>query len=208
MQYLPEILSISMIAIFMAMSPGADFIMVSRNSIFTSRRAGVFSAFGVAAAIWVHVAYSIAGLAFIISQSIVLFSILKYCGAAYLIYVGWKTFRAKATSAQLEGEAQGTLSSWRAFQIGFITNVLNPKTTLFFFSIFTQVVQVDSPLWLQLLYGFIISFAHAAWFCAVAIFLSQPVLLQKFEQKKKVIERLVGSLLMGFGLKIAMSPNP
>ncbi|MCG8429031.1 MAG: LysE family translocator, partial [Chromatiales bacterium] len=94
MPYLPELLSVTVIAIFMSISPGADFVMVTRNSIFYSRSAGLYSSLGVSCAIWIHVAYSIAGLAVIISKSVVLFSIIKYLGAAYLIYIGWKTFRS------------------------------------------------------------------------------------------------------------------
>jgi len=80
----------------MDISSCADFVMVTRNSIFYSRSAGLYSAFGVSMTICVHVAYSIAGLAIIISSSIVLFSLIKYLGTAYLIYIGWKTFTSKA----------------------------------------------------------------------------------------------------------------
>ena len=94
-EYIPELLTVSIIAIFMAISPGADFIMVTRNSIFYGRKAGLYSSLGISAAIWLHITYSIAGLAVIISKSILLFSILKYFGAAYLIYIGYKTFKSK-----------------------------------------------------------------------------------------------------------------
>ena len=94
--YLPELISVALIAVFMAISPGADFVMITRNSIFYSRKAGLYSSLGISLAIWIHVAYSVAGLAIIISQSIVVFSIIKYLGAAYLIYIGWKTFKSKS----------------------------------------------------------------------------------------------------------------
>jgi len=205
--YLTEIISVSVIAIFMAISPGADFIMITRNSIFYSRSAGLYSALGVSLAIWIHVAYSIAGLAVIISNSIVLFSIIKYLGAAYLLYIGWKTFRS---SSQLDIEQpldKDTLSNWSAFKVGFITNVLNPKTTIFFLSIFTQVVNPQTPLFLQIIYGAIISVAHLLWFSSVSLFLSHPVLLKKFNQSKNMVEKIVGSMLIGFGLKVATTTN-
>ncbi|PWQ95364.1 LysE family translocator [Leucothrix arctica] len=205
--YLPELISVSIIAIFMAISPGADFVMVTRNSVFYSRKAGLYSALGVSLAIWIHVAYSIAGLAIIISNSIVLFSIIKYLGAAYLIYIGWKTLQSKSNvdmERQLDSEG---LSNVAAFKIGFITNALNPKTTIFFLSIFTQVVNPQTPVWLQVVYGAIISLSHLLWFCSVSIFLSQPVLLKKFHTYQNAIEKVVGSLLIGFGLKVAMTSN-
>lgn len=205
-QYLPELLSISVIAVFMAITPGTDFVMVTRNSILYGRSAGLYSSLGICLAVWIHVAYSIAGLAVIISQSIVLFSIVKYLGAIYLIYVGWKTFRSKS-QLNLEEKTGNTeneqLPQWSAFRMGFMSNALNPKTTMFFIGVFTQVVNPETPLWLQIIYGAIISLAHLLWFAAVSIFLSQPALLRKFQQWKTTIEKVIGGLLIGFGLKVA-----
>lgn len=205
--YLPELISVSIIAIFMAISPGADFVMVTRNSIFYSRLAGLYSSLGVSLAIWIHVAYSIAGLAVIISSSIVLFSIIKYLGAAYLIYIGWKTCRSESDISVNHEPDNKRLSNFSAFRIGFITNALNPKATIFFLSIFAQVVNPQTPLWLQVVYGAIISLTHLLWFSSVSIFLSQPVLLKKFNAYKNHIEKVVGGILIGFGLKVAVTSN-
>lgn len=203
--YIPELVTVSLIAIIMAISPGADFIMITRNSIFFGRKAGIYSALGISAAIWLHISYSIAGLAMIISKSILLFSIVKYCGAAYLIYIGYKTFKSKST-IEID-EVSGTLSAFSAFKTGFITNALNPKTTLFFLSIFTQVVEPSTPIYIQVIYGVIISVAHLLWFAAVACCLTHPRLLQAFKNSKQTIEKIVGAVLVGFGIKIATSSN-
>ncbi len=205
--YLPELISVSIIAIFMAISPGADFVMVTRNSVFYSRTAGLFSSLGISLAIWIHVAYSIAGLALIISKSIILFSIIKYLGALYLIYIGWQTLRSKSTLNSSEKPDEKELSNFSAFKIGFITNALNPKTTIFFLSIFTQVVSPETPVWIQIVYGLIISLAHLLWFGFISIFLSQPILLKKFNDYKSNIEKVVGTLLIGLGLKVAATSN-
>ncbi|MGH1428344.1 MAG: LysE family translocator [Arenicella sp.] len=207
--YLPQLTSVIFIAIFMAISPGSDFVMVTRNSIFHGRHSGIYSAFGVSLAIWIHVAYSIAGLAVIISNSIILFSIIKYLGAAYLIYIGWKTLRSQSALDihPTQDQHLSTLSPFASFKIGFISNALNPKTTLFFLSIFTQVSTPETPVIMQIIYGAIISMAHLIWFVAVATFLSQPALLKKFYTYKRSIEKVIGSLLIGFGLKVALTSN-
>lgn len=205
--YINEILTLSFIAIFMAISPGADFVMVTKNSIFHGRKSGLYSALGISVAIWVHVAYSIAGLAVIISNSIILFSIIKYLGAAYLIYIGYKTFTSKSIPSMQEEKSDTNLQALQAFKIGFITNVLNPKTTIFFLSIFTQIVTINTPIFIQLVYGFIISMAHLVWFIMVSYMFSHPLLLNKFYNYKKAIERVVGTVLIGFGLKVAVSTN-
>ncbi|RUO44290.1 amino acid transporter [Aliidiomarina taiwanensis] len=207
LNYLPELLSVTVIATFMAISPGADFVMITRNSLFFGRKFGVYSSFGIAAAIWVHVAYSIAGLALVISNSIVLFSVIKYLGAAYLIYIGYKTFTSK-DKLNLEGKKeQNSLTRMAAFRLGFVTNVLNPKTSLFFLSIFTQVVSPTTPLGVQAVYGLIICLAHLLWFSLVSVFFSHPHFVSAFNRYKHRIEKVIGSLLIGFGLKVALISN-
>lgn len=205
--YLSEIVTMSVIAVLMAISPGSDFVMVSKNSIFYGRKSGIYSAIGISAAIWIHVTYSIAGLAVIISNSVVLFSILKYMGAAYLIYVGWKTFTSSSLPSINEQKKEQNISNFKAFKNGFISNVLNPKTTIFFLSIFTQVVTIETPLWVQLVYGLLISLAHLVWFTVVTYMFTHSVLLDKFYESKKTIERVIGIVLVGFGLKVAFASN-
>jgi RhtB (resistance to homoserine/threonine) family protein len=203
--YLPQILAVISIAIFMAISPGTDFVMITRNTLLYGRKSGIYSALGISVAIWLHVAYCIAGLAVIISSSIVLFSIIKYLAAIYLIYIGIKSFKSnKNVDFQVPNE-KIEISNLKSFQIGFFANALNPKTTIFFLSIFTQFVSVDTPIFVQIIFGVIISLAHLLWFSILAMFLSHPVLLRKFENYKSKIEKVIGSILIALGLKVATS---
>ena len=203
--YVAECLSVGAIAFFMAVSPGPDFVMVTRNSLLYSRTSGLYSALGVGVAIWVHVTYSIAGLAILISKSIVLFSILKYLGASYLIYTGWKTFTSKPGESTDTVSPASQLGNVASFKIGFITNALNPKTSIFFLSLFTQIVSPQTPVGILVVYGAIISVVHMLWFCTVAIFFTHPAFLEKFNASKHIIEKCVGCLLIGLGLKVATS---
>lgn len=201
-QYASQFISVTVIAVFMAISPGADFAMITRNSLLYRRRAGLCSALGVSAAIWVHVAYSIAGLAVIIANSPLAFTVIKYCGAAYLIYMGITTILSRSSLPQTGSQA--TMGAVSAFKAGFLTNALNPKTTVFFLSIFTQVVDRATPVGVQIMYGAIISLAHLLWFSGVALFLTHPKLLRAFNNARHVIEGVVGVVLIGFGVKIAL----
>ena len=89
MAFLPEFLAVVTIHLLAVMSPGPDFVMISRNSLIYSRRSGIFSALGLACGMAVHASYSLVGIGLIITKSIVLFSILKFVGAAYLLYFGY-----------------------------------------------------------------------------------------------------------------------
>src|SRR3989344_2739030 len=141
MPYLAEFLTVAFIHLLAVMSPGPDFVMITRSSLIYSRKAGIYSALGLGLGILVHIAYSLVGIGLIISKSLVLFSFIKFVGAGYLIYVGYKSLKAKSVNLSSQKlKPQKEISPISAVKLGFITNVTNPKATLFFLSLFTQVI--------------------------------------------------------------------
>jgi len=203
-EYANQFLAVILVSTAMVISPGQDFAIVTRNTLLFSRKAGILSAVGIFLGIWIHVTYSLAGIALIIAKSPALYSAIKYMGAAYLLYLGIKSFMAKDTA--LSGDAsQAKLSNATALRNGFMSNALNPKTTLFFLSIFTQVIDPSTPIKIQFLFGMIIAIAHLVWFVIVAYFFSSRVFLAKFNSKRTIIERITGTILILFGIKIVTS---
>ena len=81
--------------LFAVMLPGPDFALVTKNTLLHSRRSGFFTSLGVSASNLVHITYCAFGLAIVIANSLLLFSIIKYIGAAYLIYLGLRSFLSK-----------------------------------------------------------------------------------------------------------------
>ncbi len=135
MPYLAEFITVAVIHLLAVMSPGPDFAMISRNSLVYLRKSGIYSAIGLALGILVHVTYSLVGIGFIISKSIVLFSIIKFLGAGYLIFIGYKSLKAKPRKIDKDQLLKSNdLDKFTAIQMGFLTNALNPKATLFFLS--------------------------------------------------------------------------
>ncbi|OZG72172.1 amino acid transporter [Hahella sp. CCB-MM4] len=203
--YWPELLQVSLIAIIMAISPGADFAMVTRNSLFFSRTAGVYSALGVATATWVHTAYTLAGLSLLIAASQEVFTLVKWIGALYLIYVGWKTWLSKMTLSEPGEGSDIAISAWSFYRQGFITNVTNPKTTLFYVSIFTQIVSKDTPISMQVLYGFIICLAHGAWFSLLAAGITHRWVLSQIKRVGHRVGQCLGGALVFMGIALLSS---
>ncbi|WP_421170848.1 LysE family translocator [Aeromonas dhakensis] len=199
-----EMLAVVAITFFAVISPGPDFAMVSRNSLLLSRRSGVLTALGIGAGVCVHVTYTLLGVGLLIQQSLWLFNLIKLAGAAYLIFLGIKMLRAKPATAEVLAE-QPALSSLGALRTGFLTNVLNPKTTIFIVSLFMQVVQPQTPLAVQLGYGAFIVLAHAVWFSAVAIFFSTDSVRGRLLAVRHWIDRVFGALLVGFGMLLALT---
>ena len=198
-----EAVAVATITILAVISPGADFAMVTRNSMMRSRRAGVLTSVGIALGVLVHVAYSMAGIGLLISRSIVLFSAIKFAGAAYLIYLGITMLKARKSGAAADTAEAAPLSDFAALRIGFLTNALNPKTTLFVVSLFTQVIHVDTPLLTQLGYGAFMSLAHLVWFVLVAFAFSSEAARRFVATSRHLIERAIGTVLLGLGITLA-----
>lgn len=205
-QYLSELLAVISISILTIVTPGPDFVIVARNSLTYSRRSGIFTSIGVSFAVWIHVFYTLAGIGLLLSKSIVLFSIVKLLGAGYLIYLGICCLKNKSnldTSHLIKENV--TATDLKSFKMGFINNALNPKATLFFLSLFTQLVSPSTPLAIQVLYGAIVSFSCLVWFSMVAVFLNRAEVKSIFMKTQKYVEKLMGTVLVCFGIKVAFS---
>jgi threonine/homoserine/homoserine lactone efflux protein len=199
-----ELIAVALITILATISPGPDFAMVTRNSYLYGRNPGLLAALGIALGVQVHVFYTMFGIGLIIAHSPPLFMVIKVVGAMYLIYIGWKTF---ANQSQLKIELHGgvPVSHFNMLGTGFLTNALNPKTTLFVVSTYTQVVQPDTPLATQFGYGLFMSAAHFVWFALVAAFFSQYAFRSRMIEHQNAIDKLIGLTLMGLGISLAFA---
>ena len=204
--YWTEFLTVALVHLLAVASPGPDFAIVLRESVSNGRHAGIWTAMGVGSGILLHVGYCLLGIGLIVSQSIVLFNLLKWLAAAYLIYIGIRALQARpADPASAELAPLATRSPRAAFVRGFVTNGLNPKATLFFLSLFTLVISPQTPLLVQAGYGLYLALATAVWFCAVALLFSQARVRRGFVRLGHWFDRLMGAVLVGLGIKVAFS---
>ncbi|MDT7844614.1 LysE family translocator [Streptomyces justiciae] len=201
-----EIFAVAVITVLAVIAPGADFAMVVRNSYLHGRRTGLLAATGVAAGVLVHVTYTMLGVGLLIASSTFLFTIIKLVGAAYLVYIGVRTFRARG-EVEVDLETKSDLTPLQALRSGFLTNVLNPKTTLFVVSTFAQVVSPGTPVYQQVGYGLFMSLAHLLWFGVVAVFFSHDRMRTLMLRGQKVLNKVIGSVLAGLGISLAFAPS-
>lgn len=195
-----ELFAVMTITLLAVISPGADFAMISRNSLLYGKRAGLAAALGIGLGVQVHVMYTLLG-ASLLQQTPLLLQLLRVLGAGYLVYVGWCTFRSGAVNEAAAPDSQG-----RALRNGFLTNALNPKTMLFVISTYTQVVAASTPLPVLLGYGLFMSLAHVLWFALVAVLLAQDGLRQRLLGVQLWLNRGIGLLLMALGSLLAAGP--
>lgn len=203
--YLSQLLIVAGIHALAVISPGPDFVLISRLSLSYSRKIGFVGAIGVALGIGVHILYSILGIGALIASSVIFFNTIKILGALYLIYIGVMSFKqSKNKSPASSVRLQEDVTYTEALKLGFLTNVLNPKATLFILAVFTQVITPSTPKFIQVIYGLEMILATALWFSVVAFFLSTDYISRKIQSAKGIIEKITGVVLTVLGIKILL----
>ncbi|WP_030216795.1 LysE family translocator [Streptomyces bikiniensis] len=201
-----QLIAVAVITVLAVISPGADFAMTVRNSYLYGRTAGVLAAVGISLGVLVHVTYTMLGVGLLVSRTPVLFTVMKLVGAAYLVYIGYKTFVTKA-QVDIDLSGDGGLSKAGALRTGFLTNALNPKTMLFVLSTYTQVVSADTPVLQQVGYGLFMSLAHLVWFALAALLFSNQSLRTRLLRRQTVLNKVIGTVLVGLGMVLALTPS-
>lgn len=188
-------------------SPGPAFAITLRNAVQGDRMSGILTSIGLGLGVGLHILFVIFGIAVLVAQSEILYNIVKYSGAAYLIYIGAKAIMAKprAKGPKSIDSVIKNPSPLRRIQNGFWTNVLNPKALVFFTAVYAQFITPETPWEISTLYGFTSVFIEVVWFSLVTIFLTTQTIRTKFLNISHWIERVCGGLLIALGVKLAVS---
>ena len=188
------------------MSPGPDMLLIIRNTLGQrGKQAAVFTILGIALGLSVHISLSIAGLAIVLTQSDLLYNIVRYLGAAYLAYLG---FKALFNRSSFEiSEESGTVfqkPGGEAFREGLFTNLLNPKVTIYILSLFTQLIDLSSPLWQKLTYGSVLVLECVVVWLFFSSIVGLPIVRNKTQKWALWIDRLFGLILIGIALSVVL----
>ena len=194
--------------ILLNITPGTDTIYILTRSIAQGRNAGILSVLGISTGSIIHTIFAAFGLSVILSTSAILFSVIKFIGAGYLIYLGIKMF-IQSKSSWTDPQQQ-IVGRNKIFRQGVITNVLNPKVALFFLSFLPQfinpsVAQGPAPF---LILGLTFIFTGTIW-CLILAFGASY--FNKFFSKNvsanKWMKRINGSIFIGLGVHVAMQKS-
>ncbi len=201
--FLQGIILIFSIHLLAAASPGPDFVMVTQQTLINGKRTGFLCSFGITLGLSVHILYSAFGLAAVIAHSTKILWIIKCFGGSYLIYIGFKGLRAKqAEDQELSAALPGKKSDVKIIGMGFLCNVLNPKASIYFLSLFTVVLTPGIPPAYVAVYGAWIMMIQLLWFSLVVFVLSSPVVNDRFKRIGHWIDRILGGVLVLIGIKV------
>lgn len=147
----PELLLFLLAGAALIATPGPDMIYVLTRAAAQGRWAGMASLFGVIAGSFCHAAAAAFGLSHLFAYSPVAYDIVRWCGAAYLLYLAWQAVRSPSMAPRL-ADAQGRARLWALFRQGAVTNLLNPKVALFYIAFLPQFADPGrGPVWAQIL---------------------------------------------------------
>lgn len=205
---MPSVANLSLFctaALLLAISPGPGMLYVLARSLQGGRRVGLASSFGTALGGMFHVAAAAFGLSLLLARSAMAFALVKYCGAAYLVYLGVKTLTAKEDGMpQDAAPAKGS-----PFLQGVLTEMLNPKTALFFLAFIPQFVDHTAPLVPQFLLLGTLSVTLNT-LADLAVVLATVPLARRLKESavwRRRQRRATGAVLIGLGGYVAVGAD-
>lgn len=207
--------------VLLNLSPGPDVLYIVTHALKSGWKTGAVAALGITAGCFVHIAAAALGLSALLAASHTAFNLLKWLGAAYLVYVGVVMWRASRSGPKKSPDliaglasavsARGQISLKKVFIKGFCTNALNPKVALFFLAFLPQFIApgAEHKTLAFLLLGLIFN-VNSLWvglgYALLAAAVSQR--LSALQSGVAWLERIAGTLFIAFGLKLALTDNP
>lgn len=189
-----------------AMSPGPSFVLVARNAIGASRRAGIVTALGMGIGGIAFSAVALAGLYTILAMVSWLYAALKIAGGLYLLYLAVKIWRSAlqpiALADNTSAQKTGTKS---AFWLGLVTQLSNPKTAIVYGSIFVSLLPQHPPTWCYVALPPLVFLVEAGWYTVVALCFSSPHPRAIYLRAKAWIDRLAASVIAVLGLRLILT---
>jgi threonine/homoserine/homoserine lactone efflux protein len=204
--------------VLLNLTPGPDVLYIVSHALRSGARAGMVAALGITAGCFVHIIAAAVGVSALMAASSTAFTVLKWVGAAYLVYVGLRLLLSRGESAMQLEAAGAVLAGSRnpigyqsIFLRGFWTNALNPKVALFFLAFVPQFIApaiTNKPLaflLLGLLFNFNGLWVNLGWALAAAWLARRVGAVQK---SLRSLDRIAGAMFVGFGFKLALTTAP
>ncbi|GAB2784530.1 LysE family translocator [Halomonas shantousis] len=208
-QFWPFLVAITLLTL----TPGVDTLLVIRNTSRGGVRDGVLTSLAICSGLFVHAAVSAAGISLILLQSAWAFGMLKLAGAGYLIWLGLKSLQSARRGVPLPVEgvmgACRRVAVWVPLREGFLSNVLNPKTIVFYMAFLPQFISAGDPALLKSLWLAGVHFLIAnLWQIGVALMVSGAGRLLANTRVSRCLDGVTGLVMVAFGLKLALAQRP
>lgn len=200
------ILGATLIWLAAVVSPGPNFLVVSRLALSRSRRSAIGATFGITIGSLAYAALTMFGLSVLILRFAWLGDIIRIVGGAYLVWLGIQAWRSQPEDFQpaAAGTGQSGPSLLHGLRVGFLTEITNPKGIAFFLGLFAAAVPAATPLWAKLAVLSAGGVIEVAWYTVVSFALSSGPMRAGYQRVRRTVDRVLGTLLIALGLKVAL----
>jgi threonine efflux protein len=205
MTYGPILVSLLAVDLAAAMSPGPNFVLVSQSAIDRDRRTAlaVVGGFALSNLLWcVAVMLGLAALFHVVPQA---YAAIRIVGGFYLIFLGIQLWR-KSDKAIVGNPSINSQSLVGPFLRGTLTNLTNPKSAVYFASIFVLFIQPGTPVWVRWVAVAIVIADTLIWYGFVALVLSARRVQMWYRKIARTVDRVAGTLMIAFGVRLAIEP--
>jgi RhtB (resistance to homoserine/threonine) family protein len=206
-----QVVTFTLVAAALTLTPGADTLLVVRNVLRGGRRDGFFTTFGICLGLFVHATLSALGLSVILVHSAAAFHVIKYAGAAYLAWLGLQSLAGALRSPSPAGHgadptpAAAPVPARRCFLEGFLNNVLNPKVAVFYLAFLPQFIAPgDAVLQKSLLLAGIHYAQGIVWLATVSVLVDQSRRFFLRSAIRRWLDGVCGTLLIALGVRLAL----
>lgn len=195
-------------AIAINITPGPDMVYILSRTIAQGRKIGIASSFGVCSGALVHIFAAAFGLSAILAASATAFSVIKYVGAVYLVFLGIQALTSRGVSFETPVEKQTGPTFWKAFRQGAVIDILNPKVAIFFMAFLPQFVRpelgyVSAQI---LILGLLVNLVGVIIESILVLTAAQTtIFFRKNSNLSTLINRVLGSVFIGLGIRLAFT---
>ncbi|NUS20133.1 MAG: LysE family transporter [Mesorhizobium sp.] len=204
---LSHLLAVASVWLVAAVSPGPNFLMTARFAVARSRGAGFAAVCGIGIATAVWGVCGLAGVKALFLAAPWAYATLKFAGAGYLVYSGVRLIvlaeKRSAADGSLPVDSKG-FSNRRAFWIGLVTSLANPRSALSVASIFAVALPAQPPLWLGVVSVALMVAISVGWYACVVWLFAAEAVSNGYRKLRRTIDRAAGGLLILFGAKLAL----
>jgi len=204
----PQLLAFLVVAGLLTITPGADMALVMRHALGGGMRPALLASLGIGLGCLVWGTASALGVSVILAQSAFAFTVLKYVGGAYLVYLGARALKEAVGSPSTTKVTRETkvATNTTCFAQGLLTNLLNPKVAVFYLTFLPQFVAPDRPVLPQSVF---LAFTHVVmgliWLTIYARFIDRMAAVLLTDRVRRRMEAITGAVLMALGIRLALA---
>ena len=204
------LLTVAGLTIVGLLSPGPNFVMITGRALSSGRAAAFAAAIGVSTGSMTHAIFGIAGFGAVLRSSSSVFTVAKLLGASYLVWIGMKSLRGALRARRERGSAQASIERLQPISVrrsaidGYLTQMSNPKSTLFFLAMFTTVVPAGTGLLESALIVATISALALAGYTLIAVLFSRDIFRRWYVGVGHRIDAVFGVVMIALGIRVAL----